>query len=78
MIRGDRETTRKFAAFYLKDGKMIAADCVNRPMVGEASDIEKEMLEASSLMQPNSRLSCQVEVTADLDGLVVRIPAEQT
>ncbi len=30
VLRGDRETGRSFCAFYLKQGKLIAADCVNR------------------------------------------------
>lgn len=28
--RGDSDTGRSFAAFYFKDGRLIAADCVNR------------------------------------------------
>ena len=31
VIRGDKDNSRSFAAFYLKEGKLIAADCVNRP-----------------------------------------------
>ena len=31
VIRGDVSKGRSFAAFYLKEGKLIAADCVNRP-----------------------------------------------
>lgn len=30
VIRGDRDN-RNFAAFYLQEGKLISADCVNRP-----------------------------------------------
>lgn len=30
VVRGDREIGRSFCAFYLKQGKLIAADCVNR------------------------------------------------
>jgi ferredoxin, 2Fe-2S len=26
----------------------------------------------------NSRLSCQIEMTSELDGLVLRLPARQT
>ncbi len=44
-------------------------------VVGEACDIEKDMLAASSALRSNSRLSCQIEVTPELDGLVVAIPA---
>jgi len=31
VIRGDKLAGRSFAAFYLKEGQLIAADCVNRP-----------------------------------------------
>jgi 3-phenylpropionate/trans-cinnamate dioxygenase ferredoxin reductase subunit len=31
VVRGDRQRTRSFALFYLREGHMIAADCVNRP-----------------------------------------------
>jgi 3-phenylpropionate/trans-cinnamate dioxygenase ferredoxin reductase subunit len=31
VIRGDKDTGRSFVAFYFKDGKLISADCVNRP-----------------------------------------------
>lgn len=45
--------------------------------VGEAEGTEKVMLEMAMEPQPTSRLSCQIEVTEDLDGLVVRLPASQ-
>lgn len=46
--------------------------------VGEAEGAEKEMLEAASAeIKATSRLSCQVTVTDDLDGLVVRLPESQ-
>jgi len=45
--------------------------------VGEAGGTEKTMLEMAMEQQPTSRLSCQIEVTEDLDGLVVRLPASQ-
>ncbi len=41
------------------------------------SEMEKDMLECVLEPQPNSRLSCQIEVTDDLDGLVVRLPESQ-
>lgn len=45
---------------------------------GTPSEAEVEMFDsASSDVKPNSRLSCQVTVTADLDGLVVRLPETQ-
>jgi 2Fe-2S ferredoxin len=39
---------------------------------------EREMLECVLHPQANSRLSCQVPVTAELEGLVVRLPESQT
>lgn len=44
---------------------------------GEASDMEKEMLDAVLDQKETSRLSCQIEVTADMDGLVVHLPESQ-
>ncbi len=45
--------------------------------VGEAGPMEKDMLEFVDAVQPNSRLSCQIRITSDLDGLVVATPSEQ-
>jgi ferredoxin, 2Fe-2S len=40
---------------------------------------EDAMLEGSASPRlPNSRLSCQLVVTAEMDGLVVRLPETQT
>jgi 3-phenylpropionate/trans-cinnamate dioxygenase ferredoxin reductase subunit len=30
IVRGQRDTGRSFTAFYLKGGKLVAADCINR------------------------------------------------
>ncbi len=45
---------------------------------GTPSEMEREMLEsASSEVNPNSRLSCQIAMTDALDGLVVFLPEKQ-
>ncbi len=45
---------------------------------GPAEDFEDEMLDdAATPRQENSRLSCQIRLTEDLDGLVVRVAPEQ-
>lgn len=31
IVRGDALSSRSFVAFYLREGKLIAADCINRP-----------------------------------------------
>ena len=42
-------------------------------------DDEDAMLEGSASPRlPNSRLSCQLVMTAEMDGLVVRMPETQT
>ena len=41
-----------------------------------ASDEEEDMLDLAAGVQRTSRLSCQIALTGDLDGLEVRIPAE--
>ncbi len=42
--------------------------------VGEPGGIEAELLEFVDNPCDTSRLSCQIDVSDDLDGLVVRIP----
>ena len=38
---------------------------------------EASMLSFAAVTQPNSRLSCQLEMREELDGLVVRMPEGQ-
>src|SRR6202163_1286686 len=42
-----------------------------RDKVGTPSPMEEDMLDFAFAVQPNSRLSCQIKVSDDLDGLVV-------
>lgn len=45
---------------------------------GPSSQDEREMLEsAGAEVRPTSRLSCQIEMTPPLDGLVVHLPETQ-
>jgi 2Fe-2S ferredoxin len=48
-----------------------------RAAVGEPSPMEEDMLDFGYEVKPNSRLSCQIKITAELEGLVVRTPARQ-
>src|SRR5258707_7935359 len=41
------------------------------------SDMEETMLDFAHELEPNSRLSCQIKVTPELDGLVVQTPKSQ-
>ena len=45
--------------------------------IGEKSATEEALLEEVCAPQSNSRLSCQIMITEELDGLVVRLPAKQ-
>ena len=42
-----------------------------------AGDMEKDMLEFAWEAKDNSRLSCQITVTDEMDGMTLEIPAEQ-
>lgn len=44
---------------------------------GERSTMEESMLDFASNVEETSRLSCQITVSDDLDGLVVRTPENQ-
>jgi 2Fe-2S ferredoxin len=41
------------------------------------SDDEEMMLEGALHTQPNSRLTCQIQVSGELDGLIIRLPESQ-
>lgn len=45
---------------------------------GSRTVAEVGMLEFLDNVEETSRLSCQIKVTAELDGLVVRVPEHQT
>jgi len=42
-----------------------------------ADPLELQMIECALDPQPNSRLSCQLVISDELDGLIVRLPARQ-
>lgn len=48
-----------------------------REKVGAPNEMEEDMLDFAFDVQPSSRLSCQIKVTDDLDGLIVRVPEKQ-
>ena len=45
--------------------------------VEPASEMETNMIAFVDDLRPTSRLSCQIKMTAALDGLVVRLPESQ-
>ena len=48
-----------------------------REKVGAPTPMEEDMLDFGFDVRPNSRLSCQIKVSDDLDGLVVSTPERQ-
>ena len=48
-----------------------------KDIVGEPSPMEEDMLDFAFDVRPTSRLSCQIRVRPELDGLVVHTPKEQ-
>ena len=65
-------------------GNCACATChvyIAEPWAGKIaapSKEEKEMIECALYVTPESRLSCQITVTPDVDGLLVRLPESQT
>lgn len=46
-------------------------------VAGTPSQDEIDMLECAIETRPQSRLTCQIKLTAELDGLVIRLPESQ-
>jgi 2Fe-2S ferredoxin len=46
-------------------------------IVGKPSQMEEDMLDFAFEVRPTSRLSCQIKVAPNLDGLIVTTPAKQ-
>ena len=44
---------------------------------GSAGPMEEDMLDFAFDVRPTSRLSCQIKITPELDGLVVTTPERQ-
>lgn len=53
---------------------IVAAEWFDR--LPAASEEEEDMLDFAAGARRTSRLSCQIELTPDLDGLTVSVPAE--
>ena len=64
------------------EGQMACSTChviVARDWFGRlprATEDEEDLLDLAAGVRPTSRLACQIELTAALDGLEVRIPGD--
>ncbi|NVK33112.1 MAG: (2Fe-2S)-binding protein [Rhodobacteraceae bacterium] len=45
--------------------------------VGEPDPMEEDMMDFAYDVKPTSRLSCQIQMSDDLDGIVVHVPERQ-
>jgi 2Fe-2S ferredoxin len=55
----------------------VYVDDAWREKTGKPSQMEEDMLDFAFDVREQSRLSCQIKLTPELDGLVVRGPAKQ-
>jgi 2Fe-2S ferredoxin len=55
----------------------VYVDDAWREKTGKPAEMEEDMLDFAFDVREASRLSCQIKVTAALDGLVLRVPAKQ-
>jgi ferredoxin, 2Fe-2S len=55
----------------------VYVDEAHMPLVGEPEPMEEDMLDFAFDVRPTSRLSCQIRVRENLDGLIVTTPQKQ-
>ncbi|HEY1708335.1 MAG TPA: 2Fe-2S iron-sulfur cluster-binding protein [Rhizomicrobium sp.] len=55
----------------------VYVDAAFEAKIPPKSDMEETMLDFAPEVKPNSRLSCQIKVTKELEGLVVQMPESQ-
>jgi 2Fe-2S ferredoxin len=55
----------------------VYVDAAFKDKVGTPNDMEQSMLDFAENVEDNSRLSCQISITDELDGLKVSMPESQ-
>ena len=55
----------------------VYVDDAWREPTGQPDEMEEDMLDFAFDVRDSSRLSCQIKVTDELDGLVVQVPEKQ-
>jgi len=55
----------------------VYVDAAWREKTGAAEEMEEDMLDFAFEVRDESRLSCQIEVREELDGLRVTVPEKQ-
>mgnify|MGYP005822790071 CR=1 FL=1 len=54
----------------------VIVDAADFGKLPDATEMEEDMLDLAAGARKTSRLACQIELTAELDGLTVHIPIE--
>jgi len=55
----------------------VYVDEMWREKVGQASEMEEDMLDFAFDVREGSRLSCQIKMNNDLDGVIIHLPSRQ-
>jgi 2Fe-2S ferredoxin len=55
----------------------VFVDDAWKEKTGAPNQMEEDMLDFAYDVRPTSRLSCQIRITPELDGLIVRVPEKQ-
>lgn len=55
----------------------VYVDDAWRARTGRPSEMEEDMLDFAFDVRDSSRLSCQIRVSEDHDGLIIKVPAKQ-
>jgi ferredoxin, 2Fe-2S len=55
----------------------VYVDDAWKEKTGAPNQMEEDMLDFAYDVRPTSRLCCQIRVTPELDGLIVRVPEKQ-
>ncbi|MDD3800276.1 MAG: 2Fe-2S iron-sulfur cluster-binding protein [Novosphingobium sp.] len=56
---------------------LVIVTAASAALVGPCSEHERQMLEMTVGDHPNARLSCQIVVSAEMNGLAVELPESQ-
>lgn len=55
----------------------VYIDAKYQDITGKPSFAEEDMLDFAFDVRPESRLCCQIQVTSEMDNMIVNIPAKQ-